>query len=410
MPFRAFVSSTYLDLKDHRAHAISSLRRAGFAVDPMQDWTVDSDEPKEFYQDILNGCDLCVLLVAFRRGYVPDGQTLSITQLEYEAAVKRGIDILPFMLDENAPWPRKFDESQKDPEIVKWRAELQMRHGVQIFGLEPRSIDMTGALGRWLAKRPAQPPAESQDVRSRQQFDVFFSYNSDDRVEVRQLADRLDRDGIHVWMDLTALKGGDDWARETQAAFERADVISIFVGAAGIGKQQNAEVEKALERKSKPEGGFRVIPVLLPGANLELLPPALAKYFWVDFRDSLDNPEAYSRLKSAILERRVSPPEAASRLRLVIDEDALEMLPELLFRLVARLRERPEMLRSLDATAFWAAVRKIQPGASTIEDLRSLNAQLSSEAAPSAIWTAWIKNTRAMELTALLQHPDVTEA
>jgi uncharacterized protein YjbI with pentapeptide repeats len=97
-------------------------------------------------------------------------------------------------------------------------------------------------------------------------------------------------------------------------------------------------------------------------------------------------------------------------LKPVIDQQVLEMLPELLFRLVARLRERPEMLHSLDATAFWAAVRKIKPRASRIEDLRFVNAQLSSEPAPGALWTAWMKNTRATELTALLQHPDMTEA
>ena len=158
MPCRAFVSSTFADLKDHRAHVIGSLRRAGFAVDPMEDWTADSDEPKKFSQDRLDGCDLCVLLVAFRRGYVPDGETRIITQLEYAAALKRGMDILPFMLDENAPWQRNFDELEKDPEIVKWRADLRKRHGVQPFGLEPRSIDMTGSLGRWLAKRNAAKP------------------------------------------------------------------------------------------------------------------------------------------------------------------------------------------------------------------------------------------------------------
>src|SRR5215467_8663807 len=131
MPYRAFVSSTFVDLKDHRAHVISSLRRAGFDVDPMEDWTADSDEPKNFSQERLNGCDLCVLLVAFRRGYVPDGESLSITQLEYEAALEHGIDILPFMLDDNAPWWGNFDERKEDPEIVKWRADLRKRHGVQ---------------------------------------------------------------------------------------------------------------------------------------------------------------------------------------------------------------------------------------------------------------------------------------
>jgi hypothetical protein len=185
----------------------------------------------------------------------------------------------------------------------------------------------------------------------------------------------------------------------------------VFVGPGGIGDLQNVEVEEALNRKRKPEGErFRLIPVLLPGARTELLSPALSKYLWVDFRDSLDNREAYSKLKQAILERRVSLTPTSSQLKPVIDQQVLELLPELLFRLVARLRERPEMLHSLDATAFWAAVRKIQPGASRIEDLKFVNAQLSGEPAPGALWTAWVKNVRAIELAMLLQHPDRTEA
>ncbi|CAN5882125.1 hypothetical protein BH23GEM7_BH23GEM7_29000 [soil metagenome] len=86
MSYRAFVSSTYKDLKDHRAHVITALRKAGIFVDPMEDWTADTDEPKEFAQERVKGCDLCVLLVAFRRGHIPEGETRSITQLEFDAA------------------------------------------------------------------------------------------------------------------------------------------------------------------------------------------------------------------------------------------------------------------------------------------------------------------------------------
>ncbi len=78
MAYKAFVSSTFEDLKDHRAHVISSLRRAGVSVDPMEDWPADGHEPKQFSQDRLHSCDLCVMLVAFRRGYVPEGETRSI--------------------------------------------------------------------------------------------------------------------------------------------------------------------------------------------------------------------------------------------------------------------------------------------------------------------------------------------
>ena len=117
MPYRAFVSSTFDDLKDHRAHVIRQLRRAEFTVHPMEDWAANSDEPKLFSQERLNGCDVCVLLVAFRRGYVPDSETRSITQLEYKAAVKKGVDILVFMLHDDTPWWAKFDERDKDPEL-----------------------------------------------------------------------------------------------------------------------------------------------------------------------------------------------------------------------------------------------------------------------------------------------------
>ena len=59
---RAFVSSTYVDLREHRAFVIDQLRNSGLAVDPMEVWTADSDEPKVFSQQRIEGCDLCVLL------------------------------------------------------------------------------------------------------------------------------------------------------------------------------------------------------------------------------------------------------------------------------------------------------------------------------------------------------------
>ncbi|HMS84964.1 MAG TPA: SUMF1/EgtB/PvdO family nonheme iron enzyme [Nitrospira sp.] len=160
-PLQAFVSSTFIDLKDHRAHVIRSLRNAGFSVDPMENWTADSDEPKQFSQDRLNGCDLCVVLIAFRRGFVPDGETLSITQMEYAAALNRGVEVLVYQLDDNAKWWAKYDEREKDPAVQEWRGSLGKKHGVEFFTDDPRSIDMTGALGRWLAKkRPSRSESE----------------------------------------------------------------------------------------------------------------------------------------------------------------------------------------------------------------------------------------------------------
>jgi hypothetical protein len=150
--YKAFVSSTYLDLKAHRLFVITSLRKAGFFVDPMEDWTAATDEPKRFSQARVAGCDLCILLIARRRGHVAQGERLSITQLEANAAVGNGIPILPFLLDDKARWPRRFDELARDAELGRWRQHWREANGVGGFGSEPSSIEIAPALTRWIAE------------------------------------------------------------------------------------------------------------------------------------------------------------------------------------------------------------------------------------------------------------------
>jgi tetratricopeptide (TPR) repeat protein len=153
MPIQAFVASTYEDLKDHRTYVVAALRSAGIFVDPMEDWTAAIDEPKVFSQKRLEGCDLCVLLVGFRRGHVPENETSSITQLEYQAAAAAGVDTLVYLLSEQAEWPPEFNELDKDPEIQRWRAALKEQKGVGFFDREPSTIQIAPALTRWVAER-----------------------------------------------------------------------------------------------------------------------------------------------------------------------------------------------------------------------------------------------------------------
>jgi hypothetical protein len=93
----------------------------------------------------------------------------------------------------------------------------------------------------------------------------------------------------------------------------------------------------------------------------------------------------------------------------LLSEADLELVTDLLFRVVVRLRERPEMLNNLEPTTVWAQIRKISPQASTIEHLRALSQELSSEPGPGPLWSAWMRNTRAAELSALLQHAAARE-
>jgi len=116
----------------------------------MEDWAAAKDEPTDLSLDRMRGCDLCVLLVGFRRGHIPNDQELSITQLEYGAAVAHGVDVLVFMLDEQAAWPRKFDELDRDPQIRRWREQLKKKRTVSFFDNDLHSIKIESALTRWV--------------------------------------------------------------------------------------------------------------------------------------------------------------------------------------------------------------------------------------------------------------------
>ena len=153
MGYKAFVSSTYVDLKDHRAVVIKALRRAGIFVDPMEDWTSDSDEPKHFSAERVRDCDFCILLVGARRGHRPEAGALSVTQMEFIEATKRGIDVLPFLYDGKSAWPPDYFELNDDGELRRWRAELSEHKGVETFTYDPASLEIRDAISRWLQKQ-----------------------------------------------------------------------------------------------------------------------------------------------------------------------------------------------------------------------------------------------------------------
>jgi hypothetical protein len=137
----------------------------GFTVDPMEEWAADTDEPRGFSVRRVAECDLCVLLVALRRGYVPEGRDLSITQLEYEAAIEYGFDVLVFMLDDEKPWPRHFDETATDPGVLHWRDQLLEERGVGRFDHDPKSIQIEAALNRWLLEKYRQAIVAMEELK-----------------------------------------------------------------------------------------------------------------------------------------------------------------------------------------------------------------------------------------------------
>lgn len=237
MTCKAFVSSTFKDLAKHRAYVIDALRKAGFFVDPMEDWVASNDEPKIFSTDRIEGCDLCVLLVGFRRGFIPDSENQSITQLEYEAAKLKGLDILVFILDEDAPWPRNYDDFDRDPEVKKWRQHLQKEHGIGFFGLESSSIQIAPALTRWLAERNNQGAIHDYEYILSLQPELMDLKQACHKADTGKILNVL-REKIIVRLKAIAFKNGDESEGKPPIELLRELTESKVV---------NFEVQKSLE-------------------------------------------------------------------------------------------------------------------------------------------------------------------
>ncbi|MDZ7261212.1 MAG: DUF4062 domain-containing protein, partial [candidate division KSB1 bacterium] len=146
-PF-VFISSTVEDLKPYRQAVRDAALRAKFFPEMQEYFAAEGLRPPlaECLKKV-DECDLLVVIVAYRYGWIPEDQPLgdsvkegkeqrrkpagarkSITWLECERAQVRGKEVLAFMVDPQYDWPetlkeqyrltRAVDEGKATPELL----------------------------------------------------------------------------------------------------------------------------------------------------------------------------------------------------------------------------------------------------------------------------------------------------
>ena len=135
-------------------------------------------------------------------------------------------------------------------------------------------------------------------------YQTLLSHNSDDKPAVEELARRLENDGVNCFLDKWHLIPGQPWQPALEEALEESATCVVFVGPSGLGPWQNEEMRAAISRRvSDKSRKFGVIPVVLPGAHRDQrsrLPTFLVAATWVEFKQSLEDEDAYHRLKCGI--------------------------------------------------------------------------------------------------------------
>ncbi|MEM6929795.1 MAG: DUF4062 domain-containing protein [Myxococcota bacterium] len=165
---RVYLSSTFEDLKEHRRAIYDALRQLRHDVVAMEDYTAAGASPLEKCLADVASSDVCVGIVAWRRGHVPEGQDKSITELEIGHARQLGKPTLVFLLEEDQPWPPSQVDADRTA-ITAFREQLRNGHTVQQFRT-PRDLATAVAVSVtnvFAESAPPVPDVPEEDDASR---------------------------------------------------------------------------------------------------------------------------------------------------------------------------------------------------------------------------------------------------
>ena len=229
-------------------------------------------------------------------------------------------------------------------------------------------------------------------MSSQKLYDVFLSHNSQDKPSVERLAHRLiDEANVRPWLDKWNLVPGEPWQEDLEEALDSSKTCAVFIGPSGISPWQNEEMRSAIQtRVDQP--GFRVIPVLLPGAMMPKrgeMPRFLSRLTWVDFRvsEGLDNQHVFRDLTAGIL--GMAPGRTDSSI--IVAEcpyRGLEVFDELHVKFFfAREAMTQQLIESLRTTRFVAVIGSSGSGKSSLVRAGLLSKLKSGSLPLSNKWT-----------------------
>ena len=274
-----YVSSTFIDMKEHRAALKSALEKARYDVECMEKYTAFDERPLARCLADVAATDVYVLLIAHRYGYRPaedNPQRRSITHLEYQEASRHPKPRLVFTVDHDHDWkPRWIDRHNEDSDdLAAFRAEVEKNHGVNRFSTPDHLASLV--LQALQAQRlfPVEAidpgariytPAELQSWVERHQSRLTTAFLGLPSVQARQVHVPLD---VRITLAGAAMSDGPRLLTPEDLEpllMSTGSHVLLFSGDGGAGKTSLAFAIARWWLQGEPDGVVR-IPVLIETA------------------------------------------------------------------------------------------------------------------------------------------------
>lgn len=131
------ISSTARDLPDHRKEVLDACLRQSMFPDMMEHLPASDSDAIRVSLDMVDRADIYLGIYAYRYGYVPEGHETSITEMEYNRAVERGIPRVLFVMDKSHPITiDQVDTGEKAEKLEEFKEKLTTERVVNFFDSE----------------------------------------------------------------------------------------------------------------------------------------------------------------------------------------------------------------------------------------------------------------------------------
>jgi 8-oxo-dGTP pyrophosphatase MutT (NUDIX family) len=155
---KIFLSSTFLDLVEHRKGAVEALERLGQQGVHMEVFGARPEEPMKACIAEIDACEIFIGVYAHRYGFVPPGSNVAITEAEYDHARQAGKAIFCFIVHDEHPWPpRMIEENPGKASLTSFKEKIRRDLVCETFTTPgDLAYKIATSIGRFLVEGPAK--------------------------------------------------------------------------------------------------------------------------------------------------------------------------------------------------------------------------------------------------------------
>ncbi len=121
---KVFVSSTFIDLKEYRKAVEEVLNRVRAQFQGMEYFGARPEEPKRACLAEIEESDVFVGIYAHRYGHVPNGDSKSITEQEFDFANQLSLPCYCYVIDPDYPWTPAYIEHSAKEQFQRFMAKV----------------------------------------------------------------------------------------------------------------------------------------------------------------------------------------------------------------------------------------------------------------------------------------------